>query len=169
MTFAYRGCSARDAEVVDAIFRKSFIDTFAHLYRSEDLEAFLAQFTKEAWEAELNDESYCFQLAECEGKPVGFVKLGPSALPVTTSGPAIEIRQFYVLHECRGTGVAHALMHWAMEEARVRGAREMYLTVYTDNRRARRFYERYGFEEVGPYIFMVGNQPDEDIIMRRTL
>ena len=58
------------------------------------------------------------------------------------------------------------LMDWAMEEARVRGAREMFLTVYTDNHRARRFYERYGFTEVGPYHFMVGEQADEDIIMR---
>ena len=57
-------------------------------------------------------------------------------------------------------------MDWAMEEARVRGASEMYLTVYTDNHRAKRFYERYGFEEVGPYSFMVGSQADEDIIMR---
>jgi len=71
-----------------------------------------------------------------------------------------------LLHEWRGAGVAHALMEWTMEEARVRGAREIYLTVYTDNHRARRFYERYGFQEVGPYKFMVGEQADEDIIMR---
>ena len=169
MSFTYRECTRHDAEVVDAIFRKSFIDTFAHLYSEEDLGLFLSKFTKEAWEKELADESYCFRIAECDGRPVGYVKLGPSALPVEANGPAIEIRQFYLLHECHGTGVAHAMMEWAMEEARVRGASEIYLTVYTDNRRARRFYEKYGFEEVGPYKFMVGNQADEDIIMRRML
>jgi RimJ/RimL family protein N-acetyltransferase len=41
--------------------------------------------------------------------------------------------------------------------------------VYTDNPRARRVYERFGFELVGPYAFMVGNQADEDIIMRKRL
>jgi diamine N-acetyltransferase len=45
----------------------------------------------------------------------------------------------------------------------------MYLTVYTDNHRARRLYGRYGFEEVGPYSFMVGEQADEDIIMKLAL
>jgi ribosomal protein S18 acetylase RimI-like enzyme len=130
------------------------------------LEAFLAQFTREAWQSELTDERYAFQLAEADGKPVGYVKLGPPSLPVETCGRTIEIRQFYLLHDWRGAGIAHALMDWAIEEARVRGAQEMFLTVYTDNHRAKRFYQRYGFEEVGPYKFMVGTQADEDIIMR---
>ncbi len=166
MTISYRSCSRDDAEVVDGLFRKSFCDTFAHLYRPEDLEAFLCKFTVEAWEKELADERFAFQIAEVDGVPVGYVKLGPPELPVERCGPAIELRQFYLLHEWRGAGVAHALMDWAMEEARVRGAREMYLTVFIENHRARRFYERYGFQHVGSYKFMVGEQADEDIIMR---
>ena len=166
MTIRYRRCGREDAEAVEAVFRKSFCDTFAHLYRPEDLAAFLSQSTPEAWEAELADESFAIQLAEADGVPVGFVKLGPLRLPVEPCGPAIELRSLYLLHEWRGAGVAHALMNWAIEEARVRGAQEMFLTVYTDNHRAKRFYERYGFEAVGPYKFMVGSQADEDIIMR---
>jgi GNAT superfamily N-acetyltransferase len=166
MSFTYRDGSRRDAQTVDRLFRTSFLDTFAHLYRPEDLDAFLSKFTPQAWEAELADDRFAFQLAEADGEPVGFVKLGPAELPVERNGPAIELRQFYLLHEWRGAGLAHALMEWTMEEARVRGAREIYLTVYTDNHRARRFYERYGFQEVGPYKFMVGEQADEDIIMR---
>ena len=38
--------------------------------------------------------------------------------------------------------------------------------MYVDNHRARRFYERYGFEAVGRYTFMVGNHADEDHLMR---
>ena len=166
MTIRYRlGCPA-DAEAIDRVFRKSFCDTFAHLYRSQDLESFLAKFTLGAWEAELADERFAFRLAECDAHLAGFIKLGPPELPVERGGEAIELRQFYLLHQWRGVGIANALMDWAMEEARVRGAREMHLTVYTENHRARRFYERYGFETVGPYTFMVGDQADEDIIMR---
>ena len=60
-------------------------------------------------------------------------------------------------------------MDWALEEAGTRGAREVYLTVYIDNHRAKRFYERYGFVEVGKYDFMVGDQADHDIIMKKRL
>jgi ribosomal protein S18 acetylase RimI-like enzyme len=60
-------------------------------------------------------------------------------------------------------------MEWVLAEARRRGAAEMYLSVFTDNPRARRFYERYGFDYVGRYAFMVGTHADEDLIMRLKL
>jgi ribosomal protein S18 acetylase RimI-like enzyme len=60
-------------------------------------------------------------------------------------------------------------MDWVLEEARRRGAEQLFLSVFTDNHRARRFYARYGFEPVGTYAFMVGTHADEDIIMRARL
>ena len=169
MTIGYRRARKEDADAIDRVFRTSFCDTFAHLYRPEDLEAFLSKFTLDAWTAELGDERYDFHVAEADGEIIGFVKLGPPELPVRTSGPAIELRQLYILHEWRGLGAAQALMDWALSEAKARGGQELYLTVYTENWRARRFYEKYGFVEVGPYKFMVGEQADEDIIMRASL
>lgn len=166
MNITYRRAGVGDASAIDRTFRSSFVDTFAHLYRPEDLEAFLGKFTLDAWQSELGDERFLFRLAEADGEPIGFVKLGPQELPVHADGSWIELRQLYVLNEWRGAGAARGLMDWALAEGKARGAAEMYLTVYTENWRARRFYERFGFVEVGPYAFMVGEQADEDIIMR---
>jgi len=60
-------------------------------------------------------------------------------------------------------------MDWSNEEARRQGADDLYLSVFVDNHRARRFYERYGFEFVGLYAFMVGTHADEDHVMRLRL
>jgi len=165
----HREATAADLPAIDRVFRQSFCDTFAHLYRPEDLAAFLAQFTADAWESEFHDARYRFQVAEADGEVVGYVKLGPSALPIETDQPSTELRQLYVLKAHHGSGIARELTDWAIEEARGSGARELYLTVYTDNHRAKRFYGRYGFEAVGRYDFMVGNHADEDIILRKVL
>ena len=165
----YRTAGPDDGSAIDQVFRASFVDTFARLYRPQDLESFLGKFTAEAWRRELEDERFTFRLAEADGQPIGFVKLGPPELPVERDGPAIELRQLYVLTEWRGAGAARELMDWALDEARAQGAAELFLTVYKDNHRARRFYDRYGFVDVGPYAFMVGEQADEDIIMKVTL
>jgi ribosomal protein S18 acetylase RimI-like enzyme len=167
MTF--RLATAADLPAIDRLFRQSFCDTFAHLYRAEDLDAFLGQFTPRAWTDEFTDRGYRFRVAEVDGQLVGFVKLGPSALPIETAARAIELRQLYVLKEHHGSGIAAALTDWAIAEARRQGFEELYLTVYVDNHRARRFYDRYGFEAVGRYDFMVGSHADEDIIMRKRL
>jgi len=169
MTISYRDATVADASALDRIFDTSFCETFAHFYRAEDLEAFLSSFGIADWEAELGDPAYAFRLAEEDGEPVAYLKLGPLKFPVETGRAALLLDQLYVLKEYHGAGIAQQLMEWAFAEAKRRGAAELYLTVFIDNPRARRFYERYGFEAVGRYDFMVGNQADEDIVMRKLL
>lgn len=169
MTIIYRDATPDDAATLDRIFETSFCDTFAHLYHAEDLEDFLASFGVGDWVAELRDPVYAFRIGEVDGEPVGYVKLGPMKLPVETDRPSLLLDQLYILKEHHGAGIAHGLMDWALAEAKRRGADELYLTVFTENHRARRFYDRYGFGAVGRYDFMVGSHADEDIIMRKGL
>ena len=169
MTLTYRNAEPADAEALDRIFNTTFCDTFAHLYRPEDLEAFLSSFGISDWEAALSDPRLAFRIAEAEGGPAGYVKLGPLKLPIEPTGPAILVDQLYILKEFHGVGIAHGLMDWALDEARRRGAAEIYLTVFPENHRACRFYERYGFVGVGRCDFMVGSHADEDVIMRKSL
>ncbi len=165
----YRTPTADDARTIDFVFRESFVATFGHLYAPEDLSAFLGGFSEEAWRSELSSPAFAFRLAEEEGRAAGYVKLGPTSLPHVAPGPAIELKQFYLLGPWQGRGVATALMDWTLAEARRRGAETLYLSVFVDNHRARRFYERYGFEFVRVYAFMVGSHADEDHIMRLKL
>jgi diamine N-acetyltransferase len=165
----YRDLGPDDAAALADLHRRSFVETFAHLYRPEDLEAFLAQLTEEGFRAELLDGQHRIRFAEADGKPVAFVKLGPITLPVEPIRPALEFRQLYVLKQWQGAGVAQALSEWAIDQARQRGAEELYLSVFTENHRAKAFYRRYGFTYVGPYKFMVGDQADEDEIWKLDL
>lgn len=156
-----------DAPAIAALFARVFTEVFGHIYPARDLEAFLSASDARAFAAEISDGDHAFQLAEDGERLLGFVKLGPPALPIDLEGRrAVELRQLYLLPEARGTGVAQALMDWALAEARDRGAQDVYLTVWIDNHRARRFYERYGFREVGSYAFMVGDTVDDDRILK---
>jgi ribosomal protein S18 acetylase RimI-like enzyme len=165
----YRRADESDAGALAALFSETFTATFAHLYSPGDLAAFLAGHTAEHWAEQLRDPAFSVRIAEDADGAVGLAKVGPVKLPVEDSGPALEVRQLYVLDRVRGSGVAAKLMDWVLEEASARQANNVYLSVYTDNIRAQRFYSRYGFVEVGPCVFMVGGQADEDIIMRRSI
>lgn len=169
MTVTYRDATPADAATLDRLFDTSFCDTFAHLYGPEDLEAFLTSFGVSDWEEQLRDPAFACCIAEVDGEAAGYVKLGPLKLPVEADLSSLLFDQLYVLKEHHGSGIAQTLMDWALAEAKRRGAGALYLTVFVENHRARRFYERYGFEDVGRYDFMVGNHADEDIIMRKML
>ena len=169
MSVTYRDSTVADAAGLAAAFRESFCETFGDLYRAEDLSAFLEQHSEWHWREQLEDAGFAVRVASEGERIAGFAKLGPLRLPVAPAAAAIELRQFYVLKRWQGTGIASALMDWVLEEARSRRAAALYLSVYTENHRARRFYARYGLEEVGPYAFMVGTQADEDVMMKLKL
>ena len=165
----YRTGTPEDAALMSELGARTFTETFGHLYSAENLAAFLVNHSEERWRGELGDPAYAVRIAEDGGEPAGYAKIGPPSLPFEVSGPTAELRQLYVLKPWHGGGVAAALMEWALGEARSRGAEQMFLSVFTDNHRARRFYARYGFEEVGIYHFMVGSHADEDLILRLKL
>ncbi|HVQ08155.1 MAG TPA: GNAT family N-acetyltransferase [Allosphingosinicella sp.] len=166
---AYRDATAADAALMARIGPESFTETFGHLYTPENLAAFLVNHSEANWRGELEDPRFSVRIAEADGEAAGFAKVGPPSLPFEVEGPTAELRQLYVLKPWQGAGVAHVLMAWVLDEARRRGAAQLFLSVFTDNHRARAFYARYGFEAVGVYAFMVGSHADEDIIMRLKL
>jgi GNAT superfamily N-acetyltransferase len=165
----YRNATPADAAALHEIFDTVFCETFGHLYRTEDLEAFRSGFGVADWERQLADPAFAVRIAEAAGVAAGYIKVGPVKLPVDGRSSSMLVDQLYVRGEHHGTGVARELMDWGIEEARNRSAQALYLTVFIGNHRARRFYERYGFEDAGRYAFMVGEQADEDIIMRKAL
>lgn len=165
----YRDVTAEDAAMIAELFARSFVETFGHLYATQDLDHFLAGVTPEAFADEIAHPAFALHVAEVDAQPVAFAKIGPPDLPVETPDRTQELRQIYVLKPWQGAGIAQQLYDWAEGEARRRGGAHLQLTVYVDNHRARRFYDRWGFVEVGRYDFMVGNHADEDIIMRKPL
>ncbi len=169
MRIDYRRATVDDAITLAGLGEATFVHTFGHLYKPEDLAIFLQNHSVENWSKELADPAFEVLLAEDDGRAIGYTKIGPPHLPFEPRGEAAELRQLYVVEEYKGQGIAAALIDWVIERARARKADHLYLSVFTDNRRARRFYERYGFEAEGTYAFMVGSHADEDIVMRLSL
>ena len=169
MSVIYRDATVSDAEALSALGTATFVATFGHLYQPGDLEIFLQNHSLDAWAKELADPAFAVRVAELDGNMVGYTKLGPPHLPFEPRGEAAELRQLYVVEEMKGQGIAKVLIEWIIDRARDRRADHLYLSVFTDNHRARRFYEKYGFEPEGTYAFMVGTHADEDIVMRLNL
>lgn len=162
----YRDATVADAALLTDLFTRTFTETFGHLYDPRDLRIFLDGVTAEAYAGELANPEFDIRIAAAGDEPVGFAKLGPAILPGEPPPGTVELWQIYVLKPWRGSGIGPMLYDWAVERARARGAEHLQLTVYVDNHRAKTFYARRGFAEIGPYAFMVGNHADEDIIMR---
>jgi diamine N-acetyltransferase len=158
------------AAALRAMARQCFADTFSHLYDRGPFEQFLNEVYGDegSMSRDLLDPTMEWLTAEVCGQIIGYAKLRTLAAPAPDPQKgALELQQIYVLQEWHGRGVAERLMHWAINRASTLGAPEIYLTVFDHNERAKRFYTRHGFVEVGHCTFQLGSRIDDDRIWRK--
>ncbi|MBI1340687.1 GNAT family N-acetyltransferase [bacterium] len=170
-TLTFRDAKASDAADLAEIGRETFIETFGSNYPPGDLRTFLDEtYSVDAAESEIASPDVEIRIATAGRRIVGYCKIGPVKLPVTVDPePGLELHRLYVYRDRQGVGVGRILLTWAIDRARQRGAKSLYLGVWESNARAIAMYESREFEAVGRYKFRVGETLDDEIIMRRRL
>jgi GNAT superfamily N-acetyltransferase len=164
-----RHANGRDAELLARLGAETFSETFGPDNTPENMAAYLtASFGPEIQAAELADPSSVFLLAEADGIPAGYARLreGPPP-PAITGSRSIEIVRFYACTPWIGRGLGAILMEACVQEAVRRGCDTLWLDVWEKNQRARRFYRKWGFTEVGTQPFQLGDDLQTDLLMQR--
>jgi ribosomal protein S18 acetylase RimI-like enzyme len=162
---------AEDAELLAELGARTFSETFAADNTPEDMAAYLASaFSPEQQAAEIADPHCWFQIAETNGLAVGYAMLRSGSVPhsVTDDKP-IELVRLYVSQESLGSGVGAALMQACIGEAKRRGYETLWLGVWENNHRAQAFYRKWDFLKVGTHLFQLGDDPQSDILMQRSI
>jgi ribosomal protein S18 acetylase RimI-like enzyme len=168
-TVVLRPATVGDAPALAALAQEAFVAAFAHLYRPEDLDAFLTgERSVETYRAKLTDPQTSTQLAFVDGALAAYCLIAwgvdyeerPEPRPVKP----MYLNQLYCAGGMTGLGLGATLMDWAFAQARAGGADAIQLSVYSENFGAQRFYQRYGFAKVADIHFMVGEQRDEEFL-----
>ena len=169
MTF--RDARENDAADLADIGRDTFVEAFGAAYPPADLKLFLDDtYSIEKMKADLRDPEVEVRMAFSGRRVVAYCKIGPVKLPVDVGPePALELHRVYVRQTGQGVGVGRILLTWAIERARRRGAKNLFLGVWQANHRAIAVYESRGFDKVGTYKFKVGDTLDDEFIMRLRL
>ena len=170
-SFLIRPGRPADAAALAAFAERTFRETFAAQNRPSDLELYLTRSYGERQQAaELHDPQMTTLVAESEGQLAAFAQLRPGTAPGCVRSPApLELWRFYVDRSWHGRGLAQALMGTVLEAAQGRGADTLWLGVWEQNSRARTFYRKCGFVDVGEQPFLLGSDPQTDRVMAQAL
>jgi putative acetyltransferase len=181
---SFRRVDANDIETLVALARDTFVTTFAHLNDPANFDAYVKEaFTNERFEAELAHRDSEFWYVEISpDSPIGYYKINHNTTPLDSPGARIdvdttgwdtsamaEIQRIYLLHDYHGLGIAQAMMLHAEDRARARGANYLWLGVWDQNQQSRRYYAKCGFEPIGAHTFLLGNDPQIDILVWKSL
>ena len=172
MSLSLRLATAADAEELAGLATDAFVAAFGHLYRAEDLQAFLTKDrTADSYRAHLNDPDTRIALGEVDDALVAYALIHwPSefASESDASRP-LALHQLYCAGNVTGMGIGAALMEWALGEARALGCDAVQLSVYSENYGAQRFYARYGFVKIADIEFWVGTHRDAEFLFELRL
>lgn len=166
---AIRAGIAADAAALAEFAALTFADAFAAVNDPGDMAHYLSTAYGLAQQsAELADPGIATLLAEAGGRLAGFAQVrgGPPPSCITGARP-LELWRFYVDRAWQGRGVAKALMDAACAEAARRGGATLWLGVWERNDRARAFYRKCGFVELGRKSLVLGHDVQTDLVMAR--
>ncbi len=171
MPVAIRRGEARDAAALAELGARTFSETFFADNDPADIAAFVAAtFSPQKQAAELAASNTTYLVADVDGALVGYAMLEAGDAPSCIEGGSpIQVARLYVAREQLGHGAGEALMARCVEDARNAGHCTLWLGVWERNARAIRFYERWGFRAVGQHVFVVGSDPQNDLLLSRSL
>lgn len=167
-TIAIRQATKNDAAILAHLGAATFVETFGHLYKEQDLQAFLDEsHSLAAYERGLADGARRVWIAETEGgEAIGFAVAGPCKLPVEDLPEnAGELARLYILEGYQGGGLGSRMLEEALDFL-ASHFDHIYLSVYAENYGAQKLYARFGFEKIQKYFFMVGDHADPEWIMK---
>src|SRR5688500_17941524 len=115
MGHTIRRATSADAGTLADLGQRTFIATFGHLYRPEDLQAFLDEsHTEAAYARVLADPAYALWIADAaadaeqarERRAIGYAQAGPCGLPhPEVRAQDGELKSLYVLAVAQNSGI----------------------------------------------------------------
>ena len=150
---------------------KTFITTVPADIKESDLNVYVQdRFGKKVLEQSLLNPDSRFYIAKLNAMAIGYLKINFGNEQTDVKDPkAMEIERIYILSEYFGKNVGNMLLDKALESARNKNLRYVWLGVWEKNPRAIRFYEKNGFVRFGSHSFKFGNDTHTDILMKLDL
>ena len=178
--FVLRRAEQSDANALAQFYQRVFYETFVEdlsiPYPEKDLQCFYqSSSSPESFTKNLNDSRQAIWLIEDRNTTelVAFALVGPCHIddiphPDVRSNDDGFISRLYVQRDRQAYGFGRQLMDVILlwfEECYPQ--RAIWLSVWSGNIKAQRFYRHYGFEKVGEFEYRVGEWRDQEFIMKR--
>jgi ribosomal protein S18 acetylase RimI-like enzyme len=166
-----RYATVDDSTLLAELGARTFYDTFAVDNTPENMTSYLADsFSPEKQAAELEDPQSVFFIAEADDAAVGFARLKEGQPTEVSMGVhPLQLVRMYACKDWIGHGVGATLMKACLKEAEKRSCDTVWISVWENNTRAQIFYRKWGFVEAGTQIFQLGDDPQNDLLMKRAV
>ena len=161
-----------DADALLELSLSTFLDFFGPpVNEQKNLDAYTSvAFTPEKVLSELNNPDSQFYFAKDGDEFAGYIKLNYNAAQNEFIDPqAVEVERIYVARAHHKKQIGSQLINFAIDIALDKKLDYIWLGVWEHNHRAIAFYERNGFQIFSKHDFVLGDDVQTDLLMKRGL
>lgn len=160
-----------DANALTELSITTFLDTFLKDNKKEDMDKYIAgEMSISKLTDELNEPDNVFFLAYLDELLIGYAKLRTAKKLKELEGQnAIELERIYVLKQYHDAKAGATIMSHCISYAIAHHHHVMWLGVWEFNHRAVNFYKKWGFEFFGSHQFILGDDIQTDMLMKKEL
>lgn len=159
-----RPLEAADLRVLQKLSVETFVDTFIDSNTADDLASCIdSLYNTEKLTRELTAKHSYFYFIEVEDQVAGYLKLNTRY--EQTEGQrddSLEIERLYILPRYKGLHLGSKLMKFALDLAKEKDKKRVWLGVWEHNESAKAFYATWGFKRFSQHTFQVGSDPQTD-------
>lgn len=166
-----RKVTLEDLKILQDIGRKTFFETFSDSNTEENMNQYLDEgFSSDKLLQELSNDQSEFYFALDQHEVVGYLKVNTGESQTENHDAlSLEIERIYVLKDYHGKKVGQILYEKAIQLAIDKKVEYVWLGVWEENPRAISFYKKNGFVEYDKHIFVLGDDEQTDILMKKIL
>lgn len=160
-----------EINALQKISKDTFVEAFSNQNSEENMRKYLDEnLSIQRLTYELMNSESLFYFARINEKIIGYLKINfGEAQTDFKEDDSIEIERVYVSEEFQGKNVGQNLLNKAIEICIEKNAQSLWLGVWEKNYKAIRFYQKNGFVEFGKHPFLLGDDIQTDILMKRHL
>ena len=147
---------------------QTFFEKFTENNSEENMQKYAAEaYSFEKIASEVNNPNSQFYLANINNQTVGYLKINFGDAQTELQDPkALELERIYVLNEFQGRKIGQLLYEKTLELAKQANINYVWLGVWEENTSAIKFYEKNGLKAFSKHVFMLGDDPQTDIMMK---
>jgi ribosomal protein S18 acetylase RimI-like enzyme len=159
---------AADANAIAQIAKETFALACPPSADANELEKYIdCNLNAERFNEFIASQSTYISCAFVNGEMAGFIVAvyDSPCVDIADLTATAEIQKLYIRPRFHGKEIAYNLMTSAIAEVTKPGIEKIWLGVYSDNIRAKKFYSKFGFHVVGETYFIMGSERHLDHIM----
>lgn len=164
-------CTLADLEALHKISIETYQDTFEPFNTEKNMQAYLeSAYNKPKLSRELQTKNMTFYFIYEETQLAGYLKVNiDEAQSEPMGAETLEVERIYIRPAFKRHGLGLQFINHAINLAQTAHKDAIWLGVWEHNYPAQAFYKQQGFKPFSSHIFVMGDDPQTDILMRKTL